>query len=111
MRKWFQKIFVYSYYFLIFVYSYYFLFVYYYCFFAFFRFVSTSFYLTELSLSFVVQLISCKCETKCVTLAILGKKPSKIDKYFPFAKSDLRKNSFMQLKHFLTFLLFVFIEK
>ena len=49
--------------------------------------------------------------TKCVTLTILSKKPRKIDKYFPSAKSNLCENSFTHLKHFLTFLLFVFIEK
>ena len=49
--------------------------------------------------------------TKCVTLTILSKNPRKIDKYFPFAKSNLCENSLTHLKHFLTFLLFVFIEK
>ena len=36
---------------------------------------------------------------------------SKIDKYFPFAKSTLRENSFTHLRYFLSFLLFVFIDK
>ena len=48
---------------------------------------------------------------KCETLTILAKAPRKIDKYFPFAKSNLRKNSFTQLRDFVTFLFFVFIEK
>ena len=39
---------------------------------------------------------------KCVPLTILAKTPRKIDKYFPFAKSNLRKNSFTHLKHFVT---------
>ena len=34
----------------------------------------------------------------------------KIDKYFSFAKWNLRQNSFTNLRHFLTFPLFVFIE-
>ena len=48
---------------------------------------------------------------KCVTLTILAKTPKKIDKYFQITKSNLPKNFFTHLKHFLTFLLFVFIEK
>ena len=34
----------------------------------------------------------------------------KIDKYFSFAKSNLHENSFMNLRHFITFPLFAFIE-
>ena len=40
---------------------------------------------------------------KCVTLAILGKTPRKIDKYFSFTESNLCKNSFTLLKHFVWF--------
>ena len=39
------------------------------------------------------------------------KDPRKIDKYFSFAKSNLRENFYMHLRDFLTFLLLVFIEK
>ena len=46
---------------------------------------------------------------KCETLAILAKFPRKTDKYFPFAKLNLRENFFTHLRHFLTFVLFVFI--
>ena len=48
---------------------------------------------------------------KCVTLTILTKIPTKIDKFFSFAKSNLCKNSFTYLRHFISFLLFVFIGK
>ena len=83
----------------------------------------------------------------CITLTILAKTPRKFDKYFPFAKSNLRENSITHLtlswrrplsyrnqsidllcksmdwflydnglrhervRHFSTFLWFVFIEK
>ena len=49
--------------------------------------------------------------TKWVTLTILTKTSRKIDKYLLYAKSSLRKNFFTHLRHLLTFLLFVFIEK
>ena len=48
---------------------------------------------------------------KWATLAILAKTRKKIDKYFQFAKSNLPGNSFTRLKHFVIFLMFVFIEK
>ena len=48
---------------------------------------------------------------KCVTLTILTKTPRKIDKYFLFGKSNTHKNFCIHLKHFLTFLLFISIEK
>ena len=48
---------------------------------------------------------------KCETLTIFAKTPRKTDKYFPFAKSNLHENSFTHLRHFLIFLLFVFIDK
>ena len=48
---------------------------------------------------------------KCETLTVLAKTSRKTDKYFPFAKSNLRESFFTNLRHFLTFLLFVFILK
>ena len=48
---------------------------------------------------------------KCVTLTILAKTSKKIDKYFLFAKSNLRENSFTHLRHFQTFLLFAYFYK
>ena len=53
----------------------------------------------------------CNSVTKCVTLTNLAKTPKKIDIYFLFAKSNLRENSFMHLRHFLTLLLFIFMKK
>ena len=49
--------------------------------------------------------------SKMCNLSNSCKNPTKIDKYFPFAKSNLRENSFRHLRHFLIFLLFVFTEK
>ena len=48
---------------------------------------------------------------KCETLTVLAKTSRKTDKYFPFAKSNLCESFFTNLRHFLTFLLFVFILK
>ena len=48
---------------------------------------------------------------KLITLTIFAKSLRKIDKYLPFAKRNLHENSFTHLRDFLTFVLFVFIEK
>ena len=47
----------------------------------------------------------------CNLHTITAQNPWKTEKYFLFFKSNICKNPFMHLRHFLTFLLFVSIEK
>ena len=49
--------------------------------------------------------------SKSVTFTITAQNPWKTEKYFLFVKSNICKNPFMHLRHFITFLLFVSIEK